>query len=191
MAILPIYTYDDPVLRKKCEPVEESTDELQQLIDDMFETMYNAQGVGLAAPQIGETIRLFVMDADPMIEEDDEETELGKLTLINPEIVSTGDDEIELEEGCLSIPEVRSPISRPDTITVRYRDREFNQQTMTVSGWVSRVIQHETDHLDGVLFLEYISSFKKRLMRSKLRSIDNGEFPADYPLVPKQETVSK
>lgn len=194
MAILPIVTYDDEVLRKETEPVTENTEALQKLIDDMFDTMYNADGVGLAAPQVGELVRVFVADVDIMVEKADEDApKFGPLAMINPEIMETGDREVELEEGCLSIPGVNAPVKRPDEISVRYLDRDFNEQELQVDGWVSRVIQHEKDHLDGILFLDYLSVFKRKLLGSKLSEIDHGEKQTEYPLVPrgKASKVSK
>jgi peptide deformylase len=187
MAVLPIHTIDDQVLRDKAQPIEENTDELQELIDDMFETMYNSNGVGLAAPQIGREIRLFVLDADPMIPEDSDEQPRGPMAMINPEIVATGDDEVEMEEGCLSIPEVHGKVKRPDQITVKYLNRDFEEITIEVHGWLSRVIQHERDHLDGKLFIDYLSSFKRRMLKSKLNSIREGSMECEYPLVPKKQ----
>ncbi len=184
MAVLPIVTYNDPVLRKKCEPIRENSDELQALISDMFETMYNSNGVGLAAPQIGRSIQVFVMDADSISEEEGEES-LGPLTLINPEIVEKGEEKTKAEEGCLSIPELRDDVVRPDYIKVKFRDRDFNEQILEVRGWASRVIQHELDHLHGVLFIDYLSAFRRRLHKSLLKKIDQGILKTDYPLVAK------
>jgi len=190
MSILPIVTYDDEVLRKEADSVEENTEELQKLIDDMFETMYNSNGVGLAAPQVGIAQRLFVADVDPMLEEEElEEKPRGPLALINPEIVEKSGPDIELEEGCLSIPEVRDTVTRPRDITVTFRDRDFNRVQLKATGWLSRVIQHETDHLNGVLFIDYLSSFRKRLQRGKLKDIKKGKMKTDYPLVPKEPVV--
>lgn len=185
MAILPIVTYNDQVLRTKASPIEENSDNLQQLIDDMLHTMYNSNGVGLAAPQIGKAVRLFVIDADPMTEELDEEDDLGPMVFINPEIISTGGEDIKMEEGCLSIPDVRDDVARPEVVEVRYQDRNFNTKTETFTGFVSRVVQHEHDHLNGVLFVDYLSAFRRRLHRSQLKKIQKGTFEADYPLVEK------
>lgn len=186
MAILPIVTYDDPVLRKEADPIEENSEELQQLIDDMFETMYHSHGVGLAAPQIGKLIRLYVVDADPMLEDEDtDEQPRGKLALINPEIIDSDGPDVALEEGCLSIPEVREQVRRPRDVTIRYLDRDFNERTLKATGWLSRVAQHELDHLNGVLFIDYLSAFRRRLIRGKLKDIDRGLIETDYPLVPK------
>ena len=186
MAILPIVTYDDPVLRKPTDPITENSDELQQLIDDMFETMYNANGVGLAAPQIGKTLQIFVIDADVMTEDDDEERELGPMVFINPKIVKKGEQQIELEEGCLSIPDVNDVVSRSEQITVRYLDRNLNEQELSVGGWNARVILHEYDHLHETLFIDYLSSFKRRMMRRKLKEIAEGRKETEYPVASKQ-----
>jgi peptide deformylase len=185
MAILPIVTYDDPVLRKKGAEVEGNTDQIQHLIDDMFETMYNSNGVGLAAPQIGKSLHLFVMDADAILKEEGD-TPFGPEVFINPEIIEEGNETIEFEEGCLSIPDVRENVVRPDKIKVKYLNREFQEQTIEADGWLSRVIQHETDHLNGILFIDYLGSFRKRLIKGKLKEIDNGTLKVDYPIVPKE-----
>ena len=191
--ILPIYVYGHEALRNETDPVQENTEALQELIDNMIETMHNAAGIGLAAPQVGRTERLFVVDLTPMA---DEIAEAGEplppqpMVFINPEIVGESDDTAEMEEGCLSIPEVREAVARPEQIRMRYRDREFEEQELEAGGMLSRVLQHERDHLDGVLFTDYLSSFRKRLLRRPLREMVNGEVEADYPLVTKDdETV--
>jgi len=186
MAILPIVTYNDPVLRKQAKPVEENSEVLQEVISSMFETMYNAGGVGLAAPQVGKSIRLFVMDADIMTEETDF-PDLGPLTFINPDIVEVSEEIVKMEEGCLSIPEVRDDVKRSEKIVVKFLDRNLEERQMECSGWVSRVIQHEYDHLEGTLFLDHLSAFRRRLHRSKLYKIETGLFETDYPLLPKSE----
>lgn len=184
MSVLPIVTYDDPVLRQKSEPVTADSQVLQTLIDDMFETMYNGSGVGLAAPQIGTSVRLFVMDADVMTE-DSEEDDLGPLVFINPEITLKSEDQVTIEEGCLSIPGIRDSVNRPNTITVKFLDRNFKNRELNVSGWTSRVIQHEIDHLDGILFIDYLGSFRKRLLKGKLNQVKEGLVEAEYPLAVK------
>ncbi|MEX0822896.1 MAG: peptide deformylase [Balneolaceae bacterium] len=186
MSILPIVTYNDPVLRRKAKPVEENSENLQSLIADMFETMYNSSGVGLAAPQIGKSIQLFVMDTDAVTEELDDEEDFGPIVIINPEIVSTGSEKVKMEEGCLSIPDVRDDVLRPENVVVSYLDRDFEQQKLEASGWVSRVIQHEYDHLQGVLFLDYLSRFKLRLHKSLLSKIEKGKLETDYPIASKK-----
>ena len=188
MAILPIVTYDDSVLRKKTKMMKENSESLQDLITDMFETMYNSSGVGLAAPQVGELLRLFVMDADAVTEELDE-TDLGPMVFINPKIVELTGEDVKMEEGCLSIPDVRDDVKRPLNVKLQYYDRDFNKQESEFSGWISRIIQHEHDHLEGVLFLDYLSAFRKRLHRSALKKIDLGEMETEYPLVPKKGLV--
>jgi len=185
MSVLPIVTYNDPILKKETEPISENSEQLQSLIDDMFETMYKASGVGLAAPQIGKSIQLFVMDADAITEEMEGEPDIGPVTLINPKIVKKSDETVKMEEGCLSIPDVRDDVSRPESITVKFRDRDLNEQTMDATGWIARVIQHEIDHLQGVLFLDYLSAFKRRLHKSTLKKIDKGKLETEYPLADK------
>lgn len=185
MSVLPIVTYDDEILHTEAEPIEENSEKLQQLIDDMFESMYNSEGVGLAAPQVGQLIRLFVVDADPMAEEAGEPKH-GPFAMINPSIIGEQGEEIEMDEGCLSIPGVNAPVKRPETIVVEYLDRDFEPQRLRVDGWLARVVQHETDHLDGILFLDHLSLFKRKLLSSKLKDIDAGNIDIDYPTVPKK-----
>lgn len=181
MAILPIVTYDDPVLRQPADPVTPETPDLQQLIDDMFETMYEASGVGLAAPQIGRSLRLFVVDADAITGEEGEE-EQGPGVFINPEIEPVEKDYWVAEEGCLSIPEVRENVTRPDEIRIRYYDRDFIPREEVHHGWNARVLQHEYDHLNGILFIDYLGAFRKRLIRNKLNEINAGYVQTEYPL---------
>lgn len=190
MAILPILTYDDEHLREETPPVKENSENLQELIDDLFETMYNANGVGLAAPQVGEIKRLFVADVDPLLEDQEKalEQKHGPMVFINPEWEAIDEEKDQQEEGCLSIPEVREKVKRPFNIKVQYLDRDFNKQTLEATGWLSRVIQHESDHLDGVLFIDYLSSFRKRLIKGKLNKIDRGEVKTDYPV--EHSTIS-
>lgn len=184
MSVLPIVTYDDDVLREKARPVEENTEEIQSFIDNLFETMYNSNGVGLAAPQVGSLLRIFVTDADSMMEDSGEEP-VGKMAFINPKIVEKKGDLVTIEEGCLSIPEVTDKVKRPEFIKVEYLDRDFTPQVLEVGGWMSRVIQHEYDHLEGVLFIDYLSTFRKRMHKSDLQEIAEGERDTAYPLVPK------
>lgn len=192
--VLPIYVYGHEALRQEAEPVEENTDELQELIDNMIETMYEASGIGLAAPQVGRSERLFVVDITPMADEmaeGDEPVPTQPMVFINPEIVEEGEATIDLEEGCLSIPEVREVVTRPERVRMRYRGRNFEPQEIETGSVLARVLQHERDHLDGVLFTDYLSSFRKRLLRRSLRAMAKGEVEADYPLVTRGgETVS-
>lgn len=184
MSVLPIVTYNDPILRQKAEDIEENNPKLQSLIDDMLETMYNSDGVGLAAPQIGKSIKLFVMDTDSMIEEG--EVPYGPMVLINPLILEKRGDKVPLEEGCLSIPEVNDKVFRPETVVIEFFDRDFNKHRIEAEGWTSRVIQHEYDHLEGVLFIDYLSAFKKRMHKTELQEIESGEKKIKYPVVPKK-----
>ncbi|MCH8524319.1 MAG: peptide deformylase [Balneolales bacterium] len=181
MSVLPIVLYNDPVLREKATPVKSDSKEIQTLIDDMFDTMYEASGVGLAAPQIGKSLRLFVVDADIMVEDTDEDP-FGPMVFINPEILASDDNKIVIEEGCLSLPELRETVARPDEITIRFLDREFKEHQKTFTGWMSRVIQHEYDHLEGILFFDYLGSFKKRLIARRLQLIDEGQVETEYPI---------
>ena len=188
--VLPIYVYGHDALRQETEPVEENTDDLQSLIDDMIETMRNAAGIGLAAPQVGRTERLFVVDLTPMADEMAEAEEPlppQPMVLINPEIVEESTETVDLEEGCLSIPEVREAVTRPEWIRMRYLDRTFEEQEIEAGHMLARVLQHERDHLDGILFTDYLSSFRKRLLQRPLREMVNGEVEADYPLVTQDD----
>ena len=186
--VLPIHLYGHDALRQETTPVEANSDELQALLDNMIETMHNAAGIGLAAPQVGRDERLFVVDVTPMateMEEDGEPVPPQPMVFINPEIVAESDETTDMEEGCLSIPEVREAVTRPERVRVRYRDRDFEEQTLETGSVLARVVQHEYDHLEGVLFTDYLSSFRKRLLRRSLRQMTEGEVDADYPLVAK------
>ena len=188
--VLPIHVYGHDALRQETEPVEENTDDLQSLIDDMIETMRNAAGIGLAAPQVGRTERLFVVDLTPMADEMAEAEEPlppQPMVLINPEIVEESTETVDLEEGCLSIPEVREAVTRPERVRMRYLDRTFEEQEIEAGHMLARVLQHERDHLDGILFTDYLSSFRKRLLQRPLREMVNGEVEADYPLVTQDD----
>lgn len=184
--VLPIHLYGHDALREEAEPVEENTEALQDLIDDMIETMHNAAGIGLAAPQVGRTERLFVVDVTPMADQMEEEGEpvpSQPMVFINPEIEEESTGTVDMEEGCLSIPEVREFVTRPERIQVRYRDRNFDEQVLDAGSVLARVVQHENDHLDGVLFTDYLSSFRKKLLSRSLRKMTKGDVEADYPLV--------
>ncbi len=188
--VLPIYVYGHEALRQDTEPVEEDSEALQSLIDDMIETMHNASGIGLAAPQVGRTERLFVVDVTPMADDmanDEEPIPPQPMVFINPEIVGESESTVDLEEGCLSIPEVQEVVTRPDRVRMRYLDRNFESQEIETGSVLARVLQHEHDHLNGVLFTDYLSSFRKRLLRRTLRAITEGEIPADYPLVTRDD----
>lgn len=187
--ILPIYTFGHPILRETTVEVKEDSPSLQALIDDMIETMHGANGVGLAAPQVGRTERLFTVDLSGLAEEIEEERGAlpewaqGPMVFINPDVVpDDAGPASRLEEGCLSIPDVREDVVRPERIRVRYLDRHFEEQEMEADDMLGRVIQHEFDHLRGVLFLDYLSPLRKRLLRRRLREMAAGEVEADYPL---------
>lgn len=174
--IYPIVLYGDPVLKKVAEDIPHGED-VKQLVADMFETMYSASGVGLAAPQIGKSIRLFVIDDSAMM---DEEEEGMKKAFINAEILDESGDPWAFEEGCLSIPGIREEVKRPEVIRVRYFDEDWNEHIEEFDDIHARVIQHEYDHIEGVLFTDYVSPFKKRLMKGKLANISKGKVDADY-----------
>ena len=188
--ILPIYAYGQPVLRERAAEVEADSPELQTLIDDMVETMHAASGVGLAAPQVGRSLRLFVADLSPYADELAEAGggevpawARGPLVFINPELaLDEGSGEVDMEEGCLSIPDLRETVWRPDGLTVRYLDRHFRPQELPAVGQLARVVQHEADHLDGVLYLDHLSPLRRRLLQRRLRAIARGEAEAEYEL---------
>ncbi len=182
----PILAYGHPDLRKVAKDITPDYPGLQQLIDDMFESMYESNGVGLAAPQIGKSIRLFVIDAEPFAEYEDnltaEEKEKlkGKKVFINAKILEESGKEWSFTEGCLSIPGINEDVERQDKIKIEYLDRDFNKHVEDIDGILARVIQHEYDHLDGILFTDHLSSFKKRLLKRKLENISKGKVKVDY-----------
>ena len=184
--ILPIVAYGDPVLRKKAAPIAEDYPDLDKLVENMFETMYGASGVGLAAPQIGKPIRLFIVDATPFADDDDltkeEKTRLEnfKKAFINPEMVEETGDEWAFNEGCLSIPGVNEDVFRCPNIKIKYQDTNFEEHIEEFDGLLARVIQHEYDHIEGILFTDKLSSLKKRIIKSKLAGITKGKTNADY-----------
>ncbi len=184
--ILPIVAYGDPVLKKKAKEITKEYPKLDTLLENMFETMYGAYGVGLAAPQIGLPIRLFLVDTAPFAEDEElseeEKNELKdfKKIFINATILEEEGDEWAFTEGCLSIPDVREDVFRKPEITIEYFDEKFNKHTETFNGLIARVIQHEYDHIEGVLFTDKLSSFKKRLIKGKLSNISKGKINIDY-----------
>lgn len=184
--ILPIVAYGDPVLRKKATDISQDYKNLDTLIENMYETMYQAHGVGLAAPQIGIPIRLFIIDCEPFSNDEelteDEQKSLSELkqTFINAKILEETGDEWAFNEGCLSIPDVREDVFRKEKITISFYDENFIQQTKTYDGLAARVIQHEYDHIEGVLFTDKLSSLKRRLIKSKLTNISKGKIEVDY-----------
>lgn len=184
--ILPIYGYGEPVLRKLGEDITPDYPNLKETIANMYETMYHAHGVGLAAPQVGLSIRLFIVDTEPFADSDDvskEEAALMKAfkkTFINPKIVKEEGNIWGFNEGCLSIPDVREDVFRHDTITIEYFDEDFNKKTEVYNGLIARVIQHEYDHIEGVLFTDHLSTLKKKLIGKKLMNIMEGKAFPDY-----------
>src|SRR5690606_2932234 len=186
--ILPIIGYGDPVLRKKGEDVPQNYPDLKQLIADMYETMYNAYGVGLAAPQVGRAMRIFIVDTKPFSEDEDltkeDQEQLGSFrkTFINPVMLKEEGEEWGFNEGCVSIPDVREDVYRHEKITIEYYDEDFNKHTEVFDGLIARVIQHEYDHIEGILFTDRISSLKKRLIQKKLQNIMEGKTRPDYKM---------
>jgi len=162
MALLPILTAPDPRLKKKSLPVDAVDAGVRQLMDDMLETMYDAPGIGLAAPQVGVLKRVIVLDIDR------EDTKTGPLFMANPEIVAASDEDVAYEEGCLSVPDHYSDVVRPAKVTVRYLDRDGKQQDLACDGLLATCVQHEIDHLDGVLFIDHISALKRNMILRKL-----------------------
>ena len=186
--LLPIIAYGHPVLKRKAEVINKDYPKLKELIENMFETMYNANGVGIAAPQIGLSIRLFVVDTSPFSEDEslsDEDRSLlksFKKVFINPEILDENGDEWSFEEGCLSIPNIRESVLRQKEIKIQYFDEKFNKHTTSFDGLLARVIQHEYDHIEGLLFTDKLSSFKKQLLKKKLLKISSGKLSFDYEM---------
>ena len=181
--ILPIVAFGAPILRKKCVDITPEYPELDTLLANMWETMYEASGVGLAAPQINKAIRLFLIDTSPFVE-DEEETEevIVKKTFINARIIEEKGEEWDFNEGCLSIPDVREDVSRKSTITIEYFDENFKKHTDIYNGLTARVIQHEYDHVDGILFIDKISALRKRMIKGKLMDISKGKVNAAYKM---------
>ena len=179
--IYPIIAYGNPILKKEATDIKEGED-ISALIKDMFSTMENANGVGLAAPQINKSVRLFVIDSNLMLDEDTEEIGIRR-AFINPIILDEYGDAYSFEEGCLSIPEVRAEIIRPEKLTLEYYDENWNLKEEAFSGLTARVIQHEYDHLEGILFVDYLNGLKKRMVKSKLIDISKGKVSTDYWMV--------
>lgn len=192
--ILPIVAYGDPVLKKEAEEITNEFPDLQKLIKDMYETMYHASGVGLAAPQIGKSIRMFVVDGSPFAEkdEDDEDEEVPdpkavgienfKKVFINPIIEEESGEEWGFHEGCLSIPKIREEVFRKEKIQVSYYDENWNFHEEAFEGYAARIIQHEYDHIDGILFTDHLSPLKRRLLTKRLQNISKGDVKVDYKM---------
>ena len=184
--VLPIVAYGDPVLRRVGKDIDKDYPGLEKLIENMKETMKNAQGVGLAAPQVGRDIRLFLIDASPFSENEElEEEERAflkdfKQTFINARIVEEQGDEWAFNEGCLSIPNINEDVYRPEVIHVEYLDEDFTERQETLTGLAARIFQHEYDHIEGILFTDKLSSLKKRLLKKKLENISKGKVDVSY-----------
>ena len=175
----PITVYGDPILRKKAKAVEKNDEELKEIIENMWETMYYSDGVGLAAPQVGKSIRIFLVDAGSGADEEPELMDFKKV-FINPEIIEISGDKWVMNEGCLSLPEIREDVLRPDEVRIRYQDENFEEHEEVFKGFAGRIIQHEYDHLEGVLFVDYLSPLRKRLLKGKLNSITRGKVTPHY-----------
>ncbi|MEN8886248.1 MAG: peptide deformylase [Winogradskyella sp.] len=186
--ILPIVAYGDAVLKKKAKEINKEYPKLDVLLENMYETMYGAMGVGLAAPQIGLPIRLFLVDTEPFSDDEDlseaDRTQMKnfKKTFINAKILEETGDEWAFNEGCLSIPDVREDVFRQPKIKIQYQDENFETYVEEYEGLIARVIQHEYDHIEGVLFTDKLSSFKKRLIKGKLTNISKGKIRIDYKM---------
>ena len=184
--IYPIVAYGDPVLKRMADEIDENYEGLDKLIADMYETMEGAQGVGLAAPQIGKSIRLFVVDGTSFGEDEDleeEEREVLKTfrkAFINPIILEEAGEEWDFEEGCLSIPGIREDVSRKDQLVIEYYDENWELKEETYVGIAARIIQHEYDHVEGVLFTDKLSAMRKRLLKKRLTNISKGSVDVNY-----------
>jgi len=184
--ILPIVAYGDSVLKKKAKEIDKDYPKLSTLLENMYETMYGAYGVGLAAPQIGLPIRVFLVDTEPFAEdeaftkEEQEQLKNFKKTFINAQILEEEGEEWGFNEGCLSIPDVREDVFRKPKIKIQYQDENFKTHVEAYDGLIARVIQHEYDHIEGILFTDKLSSFKKRLIKGKLTNISKGKIKIDY-----------
>jgi peptide deformylase len=179
MKVLPIYVYDHAILKKKAHKVEHIDESTKTFIEDMIHTMHNAEGIGLAANQVGSPLAITVIDISPV--EGYESTK--PFVMINPEITFYSEEESDYEEGCLSLPHVRELVIRPEAIQVSYYDQNINPQTIQADGLLARVMQHEIDHLNGIYFTDRLSQLKRTLLQSKLRRISKGETSADYTIV--------
>jgi len=178
--IYPIVVYGNAVLRKRATDIEVGT-ELKQLIDDMYETMHAANGIGLAAPQIGKSIRLFVVDGT--ILEDEPTLQDFKKVFINPNIIDESGIEWQFEEGCLSIPNIREDVSRKEKLRIKYYDEAWQLKEEEFDGMKARIIQHEYDHIEGKLFIDYLTPLKKRMLKGKLANISKGEVDTEYRIL--------
>lgn len=182
---LPVYVYGWPLLRKVADDIDQNYEGLKQFIEDMWETMYKSDGIGLAAPQVGKTIRLFVIDGT-VLAEDDPQMEGFKQVFINARITEQFDDEWVYQEGCLSLPGIREEVSRPGKLKIQYYDDNWNFHDEEFEGLKARIIQHEYDHLQGILFIDKISPIRRRLLNSRLANITKGKAEVSYKIkIPK------
>ena len=183
--ILPIVAIGDPVLKRVADKIDKDHEGLSDLIENMFETMYKANGVGLAAPQVGKSIRLFIVDAAPFAEDGEEGTEKlknFKKVFINAKIVDETGEEWGFNEGCLSIPGIREEVFRNEKIKIHYYDEKFKEHTESFDGYAARIIQHEYDHIEGILFTDLISPLRKRMLKRKIEEITKGEVDVAYKM---------
>lgn len=178
----PIVVYGHPVLKKVAADIENDHPELQKLIDDLFDTMYHSEGLGLAAPQIGKSIRVFVIDGTP-VAEDEPELAGFKKAFINAHLVEKSGEKVPMNEGCLSIPHLREEVKRESHIRIHYYDEKLEYHDEVFDGYKARIIQHEYDHIDGILFVDRINPLRKRLLKGKLTDISNGKFEVDYKTI--------
>lgn len=178
--ILPIYIYGHPVLRKEAKDIDLTYPNLKELIDNMYETMYFAEGIGLAAPQVGLDDRIFVVDLSPLADDEHPEFKDFKKVFINAHISSRTGDIVSTEEGCLSIPGINESVPREDKIEINYLDENLEQHSETYEGFMARVIQHEYDHIDGIMFVDRISAIRKRLIKAKLSNLTKGKVSCHY-----------
>ncbi len=183
LAVLPIYVYDQAVLRRKAKPVHKVDADLVKFVEDMFETMRKANGIGLAANQVGSLDRIIVIDVSGMEGMEDAKP----LTLLNPRIVDE-EGEVTMEEGCLSLPDLRDDVDRPERVIVEYQDLDLQKKSMEADGILARVLQHEIDHLNGVLFIDRLGSVRRKLLRGRLNKILKGEIETNYPIVVSTQT---
>jgi len=179
---LPIYVYGHPVLRKVAQDIGRDHPDLDTFIADMFETMYSSDGLGLAAPQVGKSLRLFVIDGEPLAEDHPEMKDFRK-AFINPKVVERKGEKVPMNEGCLSLPGLHEEVDRESEVRIRYYDQEWNLHDEVYTGYKARVVLHEYDHLDGILFSDRLSPLRRRLIRGKLNDISKGKFDADYRTV--------
>ena len=181
--ILPIVAFGSPILRKMCSDISPDYPEFDTILANMWETMYEANGVGLAAPQVNKGIRLFLIDTTPFFDDEDEINEvIVKQAFINARIIDESGEKWEFNEGCLSIPDLREDVSRKSTITIEYMDENFERHTATYNGLTARVIQHEYDHINGILFIDKLTALRKRMIKGKLMDISKGKVNSTYKM---------